>query len=159
MTRIVASCFLVFILSGMTGASPTALSPCYDKQQVVNTQTNGCMNLWKKQTVNVAWKDGHSANVYPEGTGRCGQDQHCTNCETSTLKECWPRFLGPCPSNVENPPGSGCWTGYWAQTVVNQTANTGQYTCPVSGCSIIQTTCQDGASTTYSISHTCFNCG
>lgn len=157
MKRIIALCLTVVLWIGVTGAPFTI--PCRPDYNILQEQNLGCTNLWKKETVNVYWEDGHSTNISSEGTGRCGTHGSCTNCEVPTTKECWPRFFTPCRWSDEIPPSTGCYIGYWSQTVVSQNANTGTYTCPVSGCSITQTSCQDGASFTYTVSHTCWACG
>lgn len=155
MKTIIALCAVAVVVTRVMGLPAPVTSPCYDSRDIIDLHTTGCPNLYKKETSNIHFMDGHSQNIDVDGTGRCGTDGRCTDCEVSTTKECWPKFLTPCPGNEG---GGSCWTGAWYQTVVSQTANTGNTTCPVSGCQITQTSCQDGTSFTFGVSHTCWEC-
>ncbi len=150
LVTLIAICFVSFDASPM-------LSPCYDKFYDYVPSTTGCPAISKTQLTQVYFKDGHSTYISQgPASGGCGTYvDGCINCSNPTYltRQCWPRFLSPCPGNYQEP-GSNCWVGTWGREVYNQTANTGSYYCG-SGCSIPTATCADAGSTWYSVEHTC----
>jgi hypothetical protein len=138
-------------------ASHKASIPCYQFYNDHNPETTGCPAITKTQPTTVYFDDFTSPpfNQGP-GTGGCGGDSPCDlPCPSAPYpaKECWPRFLSPCPGAYQAP-GSNCWTGVWGRTVVNRTANQGTYVCSPT-CSVPRTTCADSNYVYYSIEQTC----
>ncbi len=98
--------------------------------------TEGCPNLYKRETWNITWADGNTTQKTNEGWGQC--------CGIFTTTECWPQFHQPrqLPIWIQ-----GQEHVEWSQTVYDQGCNS------FSGCT------QAGSPRTVVVTHPCGTIG